>query len=144
MTVPAEYQMATEEFYSFLLDARNGANLWSTHAAYTMAQGVFQVFRRRLSVEQSLAFANILPIGLRALFVADWDINEPRKKFSDIKTMTYEVGTLRNNHNYSTSTAIKDIAVALRKNVDEKKLDELLKTFPVEAREFWNIQGGPI
>ena len=76
MPVPAEYERASAQFYDYLVDVRDTAGLWSTHVAYTMTQGVFQVFRRRLSTKEAIAFANILPICLRALFVSDWDINE--------------------------------------------------------------------
>jgi uncharacterized protein (DUF2267 family) len=40
---------------------------------YTMTQGVFQVFRRRLNVTEALRFADTLPPVLRAIFVADWN-----------------------------------------------------------------------
>lgn len=72
--------------------------LWSTHVTYTMTQAVFQVFRRRLSTKNSccvadlfeIAFANVLPICLRALFVKDWDINEERKPCENRDVMTEE------------------------------------------------------
>lgn len=138
MPVPAEYQRATDDFYAFLVDARDEAGLWSTHVTYTMVQGVFQVFRRRLSTEQALAFANILPVGLRALFVADWDIREPKKPFEQPEKMTQEVKALRPAHNFSTETAIRDVAAALRRHVDEKALDRVLANLPEGARAFWS------
>lgn len=73
MTVPAEYQRARDHLYAFLEDARDTAGLGSTHQAYTMVQGVLQAFRRRLDVRDGIRFAGVLPLGLRALFVADWD-----------------------------------------------------------------------
>ena len=83
MPVPPEYERASAKFYEYLLDARNNADLWSTHVTYTMTQGVFQVFRRRISTQQAIDFANLLPICLRALFVTDWDIQEEQKQFID-------------------------------------------------------------
>jgi uncharacterized protein (DUF2267 family) len=91
MPVPAEYQRARDDFYDFLTDARDTASLWSTHVAYTMTQAVFQTFRRRLSFKEAIAFANILPACLRALFVADWDTDEPQKPFQSREIMTEEV-----------------------------------------------------
>lgn len=105
---------------------------------YTMTQGVFQVFRRRVSTEQALAFANILPVGLRALFVVDWDVNEPMKHFENFSAMTEEVKALRPAHNFSTDTAIRDVATALRRHVDQKALDRVLVDCPAGAREFWS------
>lgn len=79
--VPAEYSRATEHFVEFLVDTRDRSELGSTHQAYTMVQGVFQAFRRRLDIKDAILFAGILPVGLRALFVADWDTSEPRRPF---------------------------------------------------------------
>jgi uncharacterized protein (DUF2267 family) len=139
MPVPAEYGRATDEFYKFLVDARDLAELWSTHVTYTMTQGVFQVFRSRISIKEALAFANILPVGLRALFVADWDTQEPIKSFEDRESLTKEVKALRKEHNFSTDNAIEVIAKSLRKHVDEAALDKVLEGFSIEAREFWKV-----
>lgn len=137
MPVPAEYQRASAKFYDYLVDARDTAGLWSTHAAYTMTQGVFQVFRRRLSIQDAMAFANILPICLRALFVTDWNIDEEKKLFESREVMTREVRLLREDHNFSTDTAIRDVAEALRRHVDEEAFDKLLAQLPEGAVEFW-------
>lgn len=137
MPVPAGYQRATAEFYDYLVDARDTADLWSTHVTYTMTQGVFQVFRRRLSTQDAIAFANILPICLRALFVTDWNVDEEKKLFESREIMTREVKLLRENHNFATETAISDVAKALRRNVDEKAFDKLLAQLPEGAVEFW-------
>ena len=137
MPVPAEYERASAQFYEYLVDARDTSGLWSTHVTYTMTQGVFQVFRRRLSTKDAIAFANVLPICLRALFVTDWDIDEKRKEFEDRETMSQEVKSLRPEHNFSTETAIRDVAQALRRHVNEESFDKLLSQFPEGAEEFW-------
>ena len=139
MPVPSEYARASERFYKYLVDARDTAGLWSTHVTYTMTQGVFQAFRRRLSTKDAIAFANVLPIGLRALFVTDWDTEEPRKPFEDRETMIREVQLLRAEHNFSTETAIRDVAIALRRHVDEEAFDRLLAMLPEGAIEFWRV-----
>lgn len=140
MPVPAEYQRMKDDFYSFLLSARDDAGLWSTHVSFTMAQAVFQVFRRRISMEQAIEFSNILPTGLRALFVSDWDVTEPRKEFGSFSEMAEEVKSLRSNHNFSPNDAILIVAKALRQHVDEKKLDHLLQNFPEGAQEFFKCR----
>ncbi len=137
MTVPAEYGRASEKFYHYLVDARDTTGLWSTHVTYTMTQGVFQVFRRRLSTQDAIAFANILPICLRALFVTDWNIDEKKMLFESREAMTREVKSLREKHNCSTETAIRDVAEALRRHVDEEDFDKLLTQLPEGAVEFW-------
>lgn len=137
MPVPAEYERASAKFYDYLVDARDTAGFWSTHVTYTMTQGVFQVFRQRLSTQDAIAFANILPICLRAMFVTDWDIGEEKKPFESREVMTREVKSLREKHNFSTETAIRDVAEALRRHVDEEAFDILLKQLPERAVEFW-------
>jgi len=137
MPVPAEYQRASDQFYDYLVDARDTAGFWSTHVTYTMTKGVFQVFRRRLSTKDAIAFANILPICLRALFVSDWDVDEEKKLFTSLEEMTEEVKLLRKDHNFSTETEIKDVAKALRRQVDEEAFDNLLAQLPEGAMEFW-------
>ena len=51
--------------------------------------------------------------------------------------MTKEVLALRPEHNYSTPTAIRDVARALRKHVDERALDRVLAEMPRPAADFW-------
>lgn len=137
MPVPSEYQRATDDFYKLLMDARDAAGLTTTNQAYTMVQGVFHAFRRRLQLEQSIQFVNVLPVGARALFVADWDLDEPKKAFEDRAVMTKEVQALRSEHNFAPETAIRDVADALRRNVDETAFERVLGTLPDGAREFW-------
>lgn len=137
MPVPAEYQRIRDHLYDFLLDARNVAELGSTHMAYTMVQGVLQTFRRRLSLKEAIRFAQALPAGLRALFVADWDPDEPVRPFADRETMNQEVQQLRPLHNFAPANAIECTAVALRRHVDSEKLDVALEALPEGARTFW-------
>jgi uncharacterized protein (DUF2267 family) len=139
MPVPAEYQRATDDFYKVLTDARDAAGLTTTNQAYTMVQGVLQVFRRRLEVTEAIRFLGVLPVGVRALFVADWDVNQPKRLFEDRAIMTKEVQALRAEHNFAPETAIRDVATALRRNLDEAAFDRVLATLPHGATEFWQL-----
>ena len=139
MPYPQEYQIATMKFQDFLNDVKANASFGSGHMAYTMTQGVFQVFRRRLSLEDAIRFSNILPAGIRALFVADWDPTEPMKHFQAREDMLEETKQLRAEHNFAflSKDSIRDVAKALRNHVDETQFDDLLKSFPKGALEFW-------
>jgi uncharacterized protein (DUF2267 family) len=134
-----EYRTASRDFERFLLDARDIAMQQTRNQTYTTVQGVFQTFRRRLAVRDAILFANVLPPVLRAIFVADWDLEEPRQPFGDPIAMTKEVKSLRGDHNLSPDTAIRDVATALRRNVDEAVLDRVLQRLPPGAAEFWRI-----
>jgi len=136
MPVPSEYQRATDDFYKLLMDARDSAGLTTTNQAYTMLQGVLQVFRRRLEVNEAIRFLSVLPVGVRALFVADWDVDEPKRQFEDRSVMTKEVQALRAEHNFAPETAIRDAAIALRRNIDEAAFDRVLATLPEGAAQF--------
>lgn len=137
MPVPSEYQRATDDFYKLLTDVRDSAGLTTTNQAYTVLQGVFQVFRRRLDLKDVVRFLNVLPVGARALLVADWDADEPKRDFEDRSLMTREVRALRAEHNYAPETAIRDVGVALRRNVDQTAFDGVLAMLPSGATEFW-------
>jgi len=52
------------------------------------------------------------------------------KLFENREVMTEEVKSLRSDHNFSTETAIRDVASALRRHVDEDVFDQLLARFP--------------
>lgn len=137
MTVPMEYRQATVDFERFLLDARDIAGLQTTNQAYTVVEAVLCTFRRRLEVPDALLFANALPAVLRAIFVADWDLEEPTVPFSGRRTMTREVQAFRGDHKLSPDTAIADVAAALRRHVDETTLDRVLARLPAGAVDFW-------
>jgi uncharacterized protein (DUF2267 family) len=137
VTIPGPYELASEDFNAFLRDARDIAGLGSTHQAYTMVQGVLQAFRRRVSVKDALRFADVLPPVVRALFVADWNVEEPRRTFGDRPAMTSEVQSLRGNHNVSPDTSIRDVAQALRRHVDNAAFDRVLAQLPAGAADFW-------
>jgi len=139
MPVPPEYQRASQHFEKFMHDVCEVSGLNTSHMAYNMVVGVLHAFRRRLCIKDALRFANALPPVLRALFVADWDADEPQKAFEDVASMTREVKSLRAAHNFSPDTAIHDVAVALRRNVDETDFDRLLSTFPERAKAFWQV-----
>ncbi|MBL3827200.1 MULTISPECIES: DUF2267 domain-containing protein [unclassified Marinobacter] len=140
MTVPLEYELASRKFIEFLVDVRETSGLWSTHVSYTMVEGVFRVFRRRVSVEQAIRFSNVLPICLRALFVSDWDMSEPAKDFEDFETMNAEVRALRAQHNFATDQAIQHVATALRRYVSEEEFNRVLAEISPEALAFWSMQ----
>ncbi|MBE8968621.1 DUF2267 domain-containing protein [Nostocales cyanobacterium LEGE 12452] len=137
MPMPSEYQRASLDFEKFLLDAREASGLTTTNQVYTMVQGVLQTFRRRLTLPEAIHFAGILPPVLRAIFVADWDTNEPRRCFGDRAEMIQEVQSLRADHNFAPDIAIQAVAVALRKNIDEARLNQVLTHLPSAARDFW-------
>lgn len=138
MPVPLEYKRASEEFLQFLVDARDIAMLSTTNQAYTMVQGVLMTFRRRLDVKDAIDFAAVLPPVLRAIFVTDWNIDAPRPDFTDREALTREVQSLRPDHNLSPDSSIRDVARALRLNVDEQALNHVLARLPAGAAHFWD------
>ncbi|MDI4659129.1 DUF2267 domain-containing protein [Xanthobacter autotrophicus] len=139
MPIPLDLQHATEQFDRFLADARDTAGLGTRNQAYTMVDGVLRVFRRRLALEEAIRFAGVLPPVLRAMFVADWDPAEPRRAFMERAVMTLEVQGLRRHHNFAPPSAIRDVASALRRHVDEDTFDRVLATLPEGAAAFWAV-----
>jgi uncharacterized protein (DUF2267 family) len=138
MPYPAEYQRASDFFSKFLTDVKNISDVGSVHQAYTMAQGVFQVYRRRLTHSESITFLQALNAGLRALYSSDWDPNEKILPWDTLEKMNAEVRLLRPEHNFSTKSAIQDVSKALRMNVELDLFKSVLNKLPLEAKVFWN------
>jgi len=106
MPLPTAYRHATKDWRAFLDDAKQALGLESDNMAYTAVDGVLQVFRRRLSVEQGLAFADVLPAVLRAIFVYDWDVSVPPLPFAPRANLTREAQAVRPHHNLTPDNAI--------------------------------------
>lgn len=138
LPVPLKYNNATSEFMRFLDDAQEAAGLATANQAFTMTEGVLRAFRRRLEVRDAIAFANVLPAVLRAIFVADWDLDAPRTEFGDRAAMVADAKTLRADHNFSPDNCIEAVAEALRKHLDVTALDRVLAGMPAGAADYWN------
>ena len=140
MPMPWTYRQATREWQAFLADARAAMNLESDNATYTAIQGVLQAFRRRLTPQQTIDFAQVLPAVLRALFVADWQLADPLPPGTRAD-WTAEAMALRPHHNLTPPTCVLATALALRKSILRDDLDRVLATLPPFAAEFWSTPG---
>ena len=140
MPMPWTYRQATREWQAFLADARAAMNLESDNATYTAIQGVLQAFRRRLTPQQTIDFAQVLPSVLRALLVADWQISDPVPPGTRAD-WTAEAMALRLHHNLTPRNCVEATALALRKAVLRDDLDRVLATLPPFAAEFWSTPG---
>ncbi|MDP9899702.1 DUF2267 domain-containing protein [Variovorax ginsengisoli] len=137
MTIPSEYQRATLEFERFMVDARDAAGLATTNMAWNMVVGVLRAFRRRLSLQQAIRFANVLPPVVRAIFVSDWDFQDSPLPFDQNNSLIDEVRSVRREHNFSPDLAVQAVAQALRRHVDTAAFDQALASLPIGAAEFW-------
>lgn len=142
MPYPREYQRASDDFAAFLEDLKHAAMYGSPHPAYTTTQAVFQVFRRRISLQDGVRFAVALPAGLRALFVADWDPDEPRVAFDTVERMTDEARQLRVGHNFVEDDSIAQVSRVLWRHADPSRLVPALAAMSDDARAFWSA-GAP-
>lgn len=137
MPMPFAYETASADFERFLAAAIESSGLTTRNQAYTMTQGVLQAFRRRLAIRDAARFADVLPPVVRAIFVADWDTDEPIRPFEPREAMTREAQSLRREHNFAPDTAIRDVAVALRAVADVEALERVIATLPPAAVDFW-------
>lgn len=141
MTVPMDYRRASDLFEALLKELADAAGLDTRNQAYTMLEGVFRAFRRRLALADAVAFAQLLPPLPRALFVADWDPAPPPAAGWDRDTVTREVQALRRHHNFAPESAIADVTTVLRRHLDAAALDALLARLPEGAQAFWAGKG---
>lgn len=139
--MPWTYRQASREWQAFLADVRAAMNLETDNGAYTAVQGVLQAFRRRLTAREAVGFAQVLPSVLRALFVADWRLDEGPLPPGTRADWTEEAMALRPRHNLTPSNCVEATALALRKAVLQEDLDRVLATLPPFAAEFWSTPG---
>jgi uncharacterized protein (DUF2267 family) len=138
--MPWAIRHATKDWQAFLADAKERLNLTSDNSAYTAVDAVLQVFRRRLTVEEAIAFANLLPACLRALFVQNWDVTAPVLPFASRAEMTREAQAVRKDHNLTPDHAIAAVAWALRRHIHQRDLDALLAGLPKGAVDYWHVE----
>jgi uncharacterized protein (DUF2267 family) len=141
MPYPYEYAIATQTWLQVLDAVRDETDLSTRNQAFTVMEGVLRTFRRRLEVQDSLRFADELPVAVRALYVHDWDVSLPRLPFRAPLELGEEVRSLRPHHNFAGATSVPDVARALRRFVHRPRFDAVLTTLPPGAVLFW--RGSP-
>lgn len=140
MPMPWTYRHASKEWRAFLDDVKERMSLTSDNMAYTAVDAVFQVFRRRLTAQEGLNFASVLPSVLRAIFLHNWDVTEPRAAFGDREALIAEVKQVRVNHNLTPDNAIEATAWAVRRCTDGRDFERVLAKLPADARAFWHVE----
>ena len=140
MPMPWTYRHATKEWRAFLDDVKERMSLVSDNSAYTAVDAVFQVFRRRLTAQQGLDFASVLPSVLRAIFVKDWDVSVGPVPFADRDTLTAEAKQVRVHHNLTPDNAIEATAWAVRRCTNRRDFERVLAQLPEDARAFWHVE----
>lgn len=143
MPMPQDYQLATQRFDAFLADAGDALGLATRHQSYTVIEAVLLAFRRRLSPDEVLIFADGLPAVVRAIFVAGWDVAEHRPGFPPRDVLQAEVRALRADHNFAPPGAISTVAAVLRHHVDRDRFDKAMAKLSPEAQTFWEDGDGP-
>lgn len=141
MPMPWTYRQASREWSAFLTEARSAMNLESDNATYTAVEGVLRAFRRRLTPQQAVDFAQVLPSVLRALFIADWKFDEGPLPPGSRSDWTAEAMALRPHHNLTPPNCVEATALALRKSVLREDLDRVLAALPPFATDFWSTPG---
>ena len=130
MPMPWAYRHASKEWRAFLDDAKERMSLDSDNMAYTAVDGVLHTFRRRLTAQQGLDFASVLPSVLREIFVKDWDVTQSPLPFPDRATLIDEVKEVRANHNQTPDNAIEATAWAVRRCTNGADFERILTKLP--------------
>ena len=138
MPMPWAYRHATKDFRAFLADAQEALGTPTENMTYTAVDGVLRTFRARLTPEEGMAFAQVLPAVLRAMFIQDWNLATPPVPFTDRAAMTAEAQSLRRDHNLTPDHAIAAVAFALWRHVNHRDLARVLETLPDGAIDFWH------
>ena len=139
MTVPTRYSRASNQFEAFMREAQLNMDTATRHQTYQGVYGTLVVFRRRLTTQQVVDFAAVLPAVLSAIFVSDWNVSEPPQRFESAEAMTAEVRSVRKNHNVAPSSVIQDVARAVRLHVDPVAFQKCLANIGPDAEAFWKV-----
>lgn len=139
MPMPQEYQLASQQYESFLADAQDGLGLTTRNQTYTCVQAVLLVFRRRLDAEQVLSFADTLPAVLRAIFTAGWSRDDYKPEFGTMEDWAADAMALRRLHNFSDEETPARVAEALRRHVDLPHFEQVLHQIGPDALQFWGF-----
>lgn len=139
MPMPWTYRHASKEWRAILDDAKERMELVSDNMAYTAIDAVFQVFRRRLSAQEGLDFASVLPSVARSIFVAGWRVEEEPLPFSDREALTQEAKQVRPHHNLTPDNAIEATAWTIRRYVNKADFERVLARMPEGSIEFWHV-----
>jgi len=139
MPMPWTYRHASKEWRAILDDLKDRMSLVSDNSAYTAMDGVLQVFRRRLTAQQGLDFASVLPAIPRAVFVSGWHLCERPPPFVSRAALIAEVKKIRQHHNLTPDNAIEATAWSLRRYTNKIELERVLARLPDGAVEFWHV-----
>ena len=137
--MPWTYRHASREWRAILDDLKERMALKSDNMAYTARDAVLQGFRRRLTAQQGLDFASVLPAIPRAVFVAGWVILDPPLPFAARGALVREVKQVRPHHNLTPDHAIEATAWTLRRHCDRADLERVLARLPEGAVAFWHV-----
>jgi uncharacterized protein (DUF2267 family) len=140
MPMPFAYRSATKDFEKFLEDLLVISSLATSNQCYTQTRAVFLVFRSHVEPQVALDFANTLPPVLRAIFIEDWNLASPVTPMPGREKLLVELKAIREAHNFSTNTAITEVAAALRQNMNELDYGLMLRNMPAEAAQFWKVE----
>lgn len=141
MPMPWTYRQASREWRAFLDDVRDVTGLETDNVAYTAIQAVLQAYRRRLTPEQGIAFAQVLPSVPRAIFVEGWDLATKPVDFGTRAEWTAEAKALRPHHSLTPDNAVEAVARALWRQVNHLDLQRVVARMPEGSAEFWSVPG---
>lgn len=141
MPMPWTYRQATREWQAFLADAKDALGTPTDNTTFTAVEGVLRAFRHRLTPQQAIDFAQVLPAVLRALFVADWRLGAGPAAPGGRADWAAEAMALRPNHDLTPPHCVEAVALALRRAVLREDLDRALARLPAFAAEFWSVPG---
>lgn len=137
MPMPFTYRHATEEWRRYLAAMQERTLIDSPNVIYTATDGIFRAFRCRVPARQVLAFGDQLPAVMRAVLTFRWDISAPLKPWVSRGELDEEIRRLRQSHNFAPPGILNDLVWGIRREVDARSFDRVLKTMAPEAREMW-------
>ncbi|MCA0042678.1 DUF2267 domain-containing protein [Celeribacter litoreus] len=137
----SDYADAPDAFKAFLADARGrmGHAVENDDVACSAVDAVLQVFRRRLTPPEVIAFGDVLPATLRAMLVFNWKVDAVPVPWGSRSELVREVMAMRKSDGLTPLNVIDATAFALWKHCDPLALAKVLSELGAGAQEFWGM-----
>lgn len=139
MPMPYTYRHSSEEWRGFLRRMRERTLIESDNVIYTALQGLFRAFRARTEPHLVLAFGDELPSVMRAILVANWDLDAPRQPWVTPEEIEREVRAFRQAHNIAPVGILGDLIPEVRAEMHGKAFERVIARLPIEGQRLWRL-----
>lgn len=137
MTLPLEITHACRFYEAYADDLVARAMLQTHNQAYAMTRAVLHRTRDHLTLAQGIRFAQGLPVVLRAIMIADWDVDAAPSVHSGRSAFRADVIHRLSPHHVPPDTIVEDVIQTVAAHADSFAFNQALLALPEEIASLW-------